>query len=110
VTVERGADQTELPRVATGLCLTELRMRILAVQRRVGIGPSGHHQTVEPTDDVDRLRLTRHLYGQSADGGDAFRILAEVDVDLLALQRVLGKVRHAGDGPSTTGQADQRPP
>src|SRR3954471_23444139 len=102
MSVERGVDQVELPRVAIGFDLAQFRMRLLAVQSGIRIGTSGHHQSVQPTDDLAWVRFSGQLHGQSADGGDALRELAEMDVDLLAFQCILREVRNAADGPSAT--------
>ena len=108
--IERGADQRQLPLVAARLDLAELGMRILAVQRRIGVGATGHHQTVEAADHVDRVGVAGQLHGQTADRRDPLRVLAEMQVDLLAVQRALREVRHTFDRPAPARQPDQRPP
>ena len=107
---ERGADQRQLPLVAVGLGLAQLGMRVLAVERRVGVGAAGHHQPVETADHVDGVGVAGELDGQPADSSDPLRVLAEVEVDLLASERALGQVRDPLDGPTPSGEADQWPP
>ena len=107
--LERGADQRQLPVVATALDLTEVRMRVLAVQRRVGVGATGHHQAVEAADHVDRIGIAGELHRQTADGRDALRVLAEMQVDLFAVQRALREMGYAFDRPAAAGQTDERP-
>ena len=82
-------------------------MGILAIEGRVGVGTSGHHQAVEPADHVDRIGVASQLHRQPTDRGDALRVLAEMEVDLLALQRALRQVRHALHRPAPPGQPDQ---
>ena len=106
--IESGADQAELPFVAAGLDFTELGMRILAVQRGIGIGPACHHETVEAIDHVDGIGIAGQLHRQSADRGDPLRVFAEVQVDLFAVQRTLRQMRYPLDGPAAAGKPDQR--
>ena len=108
VGIQRGSNERQLPVVAAAFDRAERGMRILAVERGVGVGTTGHHQTVEAGDDLNRVGVAGELHGQSARLLDHLRVLAEVHVHLLAAQR---RVVEQGDHlrrPPATRQPDQR--
>lgn len=107
---ERGLDQGQLPLVAVRFGLTELGMRVLAVQGRVWVGATCHHQAVETADHVDRIGVAGELDRQTTDRGDPLWVLAEVEIDLFAGQCALRQKRDPLHGPATTRQADQWAP